>query len=179
MQFPAHVCALFACMLLLPIFSQADTDSYDSVPDAPDAAPLNAASGMGESLVLEGRYLGARIQEHTASNENQTPVCTYSIAPASKTITNACALQTSNASVTVSAGCAWSAVTSTGQTGWLRMVAGGSAKTGTGSGQSISYSTASNRHQDARTGSITVLDGNGQATTAVLTVTQVHGHACP
>ena len=109
----------------------------------------------------------------------QAGACTYSIAPTSRTVTNACSLQSSTATVTAGAGCTWSAASSNGQTGWLKIVSGGGPRAGTGTGQSLTFSTASNRHQDARSGTITVLDGNNQPTTAVLTVTQVHGHACP
>jgi hypothetical protein len=105
--------------------------------------------------------------------------CEYSMIPVTRTVTEVCSLTTGTAFVTATAGCSWSAVSDIGPVGWLRVISGGGPRVGTGAPQAVTYSTASNRHQDLRTGVITVLDAAATPTSATLTITQRSGHQCP
>jgi hypothetical protein len=107
--------------------------------------------------------------------ENNGGVCTFSITPQTKTV-DACVGGSGIATVTVSTGCAWSAVSSEGATGWLK-ITGGAA--GIGAGAFLQYSLTTNRDQDARAGALSILDAAGNPTNALLSVIQGDGHTCP
>jgi hypothetical protein len=84
-----------------------------------------------------------------------TPVCSIAISPAS--LAFASDGGTGNVTVTVAAGCAWSA---TAGAGWIAVTAGA---TGTGAG-TVAYSVAANSATESRSGSLTI-GGQGHAVT--------------
>src|SRR6266540_947144 len=83
----------------------------------------------------------------TDSPIEPTPVCSIGISPGS--LAFASEGGTGNVTVTVAAGCAWSA---TATAGWIAVIAGA---TGTGAG-TIAYSVAANSAPESRSGSLTI-----------------------
>ncbi len=119
--------------------------------------------------------------------------CAFAITPTTRAFTtvgaaadpnSVCGPHTNTAAIVVTSGCAWSAVAAPGDgaDGWLTVVSGGDPTVGTGAGQALQFRALANSHAaTARTGTVTVLDGAGNATGAVLTVSQIadSAHACP
>jgi Viral BACON domain len=152
--------------------------------DAGNDAAISGASDAGHDAATQagsdaGTDAGFGAEDAGEDDAGMpTIACTHTISPTTRLV-NPCSGATGALTVTVSAGCSWSAVSSEGPVGWLRITSGAGPRVGTGAGQTVNYSITSNRHQDARAGTITVLDEAASPTTAVTTVSQSAGHACP
>lgn len=146
----------------------------------PDAAPAAAIDAPAVAI------------DAAAAPPDASP-CDFAITPTTRAFTtlgaaadpnSVCGPHTNTAAIVATTGCAWSAVASPGDgpDGWLTVVSGGGPNVGTGAGQALQFRAEANRHgATARTGTITVLDGAGTPTGAVLTVSQIAdpAHACP
>ena len=96
-------------------------------------------------------------QSHTVSQAAAAPACTYSLNPASTSISAGGG--EGRFAVATQANCAWSA--STGGTAWISLVAG----SGSGPGEVV-FTTQANTASQARTGAITVADQSHSVTQA-------------
>jgi hypothetical protein len=149
----------------------------------PDAAPvvtIDAAGHIdGAPSVVDG------------APPDASP-CSFAITPTTRAFTtlgaaadpnSVCGPHTNTAAIVVTRGCAWSALADPGDgaAGWLTVVSGGDGNVGTGAGQALQFRALANSHAASpRTGTVTVLDGAGNPTNAVLTVSQIAdpAHAC-
>jgi hypothetical protein len=117
---------------------------------------VNYAVAANASTSARSGTLTIAGQTFTVNQDGATPGCTYAIAPPSQSF--AAAGGSNTATVTATAGCAWTAVSNDA---WITVT---SAASGTGNGV-VNYSVTANVGASTRTGTLTIA---GQT----LTVTQ-------
>jgi hypothetical protein len=99
------------------------------------------------SILVAGAVIGSASCDTRKTPNEPTPVCTIAISPGSLAFGNEGG--TGTVTVSVAAGCAWSATSSAG---WIAVTAG---STGSGPG-TIAYSVNANANTQSRTGALTI-----------------------